>query len=73
MGSEMCIRDRLAEKPNPSDDDIDNAMSGNFCRCGTYVRIRKAIHSAASNLAYEVGGKSINIGRQNTVKEGERV
>ncbi|MCH2569441.1 MAG: (2Fe-2S)-binding protein [Pseudomonadales bacterium] len=72
-GQIMSAAALLAEKPNPSDDDIDNAMSGNFCRCGTYVRIRKAIHSAASNLAYEVGGKSINIGRQNTVKEGERV
>ena len=38
----------LAKKPNPSDVDIDNAMSGNICRCGTYQRIRKAIHRAAS-------------------------
>jgi isoquinoline 1-oxidoreductase alpha subunit len=37
----------LAEKPVPSDADIDAAMSGNFCRCGTYQRIRKAIHRAA--------------------------
>ena len=38
----------LAKKPNPSDADIDDAMSGNICRCGTYQRIRKAIHRAAT-------------------------
>ena len=37
----------LAGNPNPSDEDIDNAMSGNLCRCGTYTRIREAIHRAA--------------------------
>jgi isoquinoline 1-oxidoreductase alpha subunit len=37
----------LAENPNPSDDEIDAAMSGNLCRCGTYQRIRRAIHRAA--------------------------
>jgi isoquinoline 1-oxidoreductase subunit alpha len=37
----------LKKNPNPSDADIDAAMSGNLCRCGTYQRIRKAIHSAA--------------------------
>jgi isoquinoline 1-oxidoreductase alpha subunit len=37
----------LKETPNPSDDDIDAAMSGNVCRCGTYVRIRAAIKLAA--------------------------
>jgi isoquinoline 1-oxidoreductase alpha subunit len=37
----------LAENPNPSDQDIDDAMSGNLCRCGTYPRIRAAIHAAA--------------------------
>jgi len=37
----------LASKPNPTDDDIDAAMSGNICRCGTYQRIRRAIHRAA--------------------------
>jgi aerobic-type carbon monoxide dehydrogenase small subunit (CoxS/CutS family) len=38
----------LAKKPKPTDADIDDAMSGNICRCGTYQRIRKAIHRAAS-------------------------
>jgi isoquinoline 1-oxidoreductase subunit alpha len=37
----------LAKRPNPTDEDIDVAMSGNICRCGTYPRIRKAIHRAA--------------------------
>jgi len=41
----------LLETPVPMDDDIDKAMSGNICRCGTYVRIRKAIHKAASKEA----------------------
>lgn len=39
----------LTENPDPSDKDIDTAMSGNLCRCGTYQRIRKAIHLAAKN------------------------
>ena len=38
----------LDKNPNPSDDDIDRAMNGNLCRCGTYPRIRAAIHSAAT-------------------------
>lgn len=37
----------LSSKPNPNDADIDDAMSGNLCRCGTYGRIRKAIHAAS--------------------------
>ncbi len=38
----------LRENPNPSDEDIDTAMSGNICRCGTYTRIRAAIKQAAN-------------------------
>jgi len=37
----------LSVNSNPSDSDIDDAMAGNLCRCGTYARIRKAIHMAA--------------------------
>jgi isoquinoline 1-oxidoreductase subunit alpha len=37
----------LAAKPDPSDADIDAAMSGNICRCGTYQRVRAAVHKAA--------------------------
>jgi isoquinoline 1-oxidoreductase alpha subunit len=40
----------LAENPNPSDTEIDAAMSGNVCRCGTYVRIRAAIKRAAKGI-----------------------
>ncbi|MEM8754947.1 MAG: (2Fe-2S)-binding protein [Pseudomonadota bacterium] len=40
----------LAENPNPSDGDVDDAMSGNLCRCGTYPRIRAAVHAAATKL-----------------------
>ena len=39
----------LANKPKPTDADIDDFMSGNICRCGTYQRIRKAIHRAAGS------------------------
>lgn len=54
-GQIMSAAALLENNPNPSDDDIDNAMSGNYCRCGTYIRIRKAIHSAANfyNAAQE--------------------
>lgn len=38
----------LHDNPMPTDSDIDDAMSGNLCRCGTYPRIRKAIHNAAA-------------------------
>lgn len=40
----------LARNASPTDEDIDNAMAGNICRCGTYPRIRKAIHTAAGRL-----------------------
>ena len=47
-GQIMSAAALLARNPNPSDDDIDAAMSGNICRCGTYVRIRAAIKQAAT-------------------------
>jgi len=40
----------LKANPNPTDEEIDTYMAGNICRCGTYVRIRKAIHLAASEM-----------------------
>ena len=43
----------LAENPAPSDADIDRALAGHLCRCGTYPRIRRAIHAAAARLAGE--------------------
>jgi len=47
-GQIMSAAALLDQKPNPSDEDIDAAMAGNYCRCGTYNRIRTAIHSAAA-------------------------
>ena len=47
-GQVMSATALLASKPDPSDADIDAAMAGNICRCGTYVRIRAAIKQAAS-------------------------
>ncbi len=50
-GQVMAAAALLAANPKPSDADIDAAMSGNLCRCGTYPRIRAAIHDAARRLA----------------------
>jgi isoquinoline 1-oxidoreductase alpha subunit len=55
-GQLMSAAVLLREKPNPTDQDIDDAMSGNICRCGTYPRIRQAIHKAAE--MQKEGGKS---------------
>ena len=49
-GQIMQAADLLANTPMPTDQDIDDAMQGNLCRCGTYPRIRAAIHDAASRL-----------------------
>ncbi len=46
-GQIMSAAALLKEKPKPTDEDIDNAMAGNICRCGTYTRIRAAIKQAA--------------------------
>ncbi len=50
-GQVMTAVALLKAKPKPTDSDIDGAMSGNICRCGTYQRIRSAIHQAAKDLA----------------------
>ena len=50
-GQIMSATALLADKPNPTDSDIDDAMSGNICRCGTYVRIREGIKHAAHGPA----------------------
>ncbi len=49
-GQVMSATALLQQLPSPTDDDINNAMAGNVCRCATYVRIRKAIHDAAKTL-----------------------
>ena len=58
-GQIMSAAALLSKNPKPTDADIDDAMSGNICRCATYTRIRKAIHTAADKLAAmktEIGG-----------------
>lgn len=50
----------LDSNANPSDDDIDAAMSGHICRCGTYPRIRKAIHRASANMRSAGLGKAVD-------------
>ncbi|RII31208.1 MAG: (2Fe-2S)-binding protein [Geobacter sp.] len=54
-GQVMGAVDLLNRKPHPTDSDIDSAMNGNICRCGTYPRIRRAIHVAAGKAGK--GGK----------------
>jgi len=49
-GQIMSAITLLAENKKPTDDDIDLSMDGNICRCGTYIRIRAAIHEAAKTL-----------------------
>lgn len=52
-GQQMQAASLLAQNPAPTDQDIDEAMNGNLCRCGTYPRIRAAIHAAAATIAGE--------------------
>lgn len=52
-GQIMSAAALLSVTPHPTDKDIDQAMSGNICRCGTYTRIREAIHEAAGGSAGE--------------------
>lgn len=53
-GQIMHAASFLAENPSPSADEIDSAMQGNICRCGTYKRIKKAVSDAAFELGKEV-------------------
>jgi isoquinoline 1-oxidoreductase alpha subunit len=58
-GQIMSAAALLTAKPKPTDQDIDSAMNGNICRCGTYLRIRQAIHKAAAHngpVSSSVGG-----------------
>jgi isoquinoline 1-oxidoreductase alpha subunit len=54
-GQIMSASALLASNPHPTDSNIDDAMSGNICRCGTYVRIREAIKQAATQSAGQGG------------------
>jgi isoquinoline 1-oxidoreductase subunit alpha len=57
-GQIMAAAALLASKPAPTDSDIDRAMSGNLCRCGTYSAIRRAIHRAAALTAAHASAKT---------------
>ena len=57
-GQLMSAAALLKRTPKPTDDDIDVAMSGNICRCATYLRIRQAIHTAAGSTPTPVGQTS---------------
>jgi aerobic-type carbon monoxide dehydrogenase small subunit (CoxS/CutS family) len=57
-GQMMSAAALLAANPNPSDSEIDDAMAGNLCRCGTYARIRKAIHVAAQLGKHDLRARS---------------
>ncbi len=61
-GQIMTAAALLVGNKNPSDGDIDEAMKGNLCRCGTYQRIRRAVHAAAGMM-----------GKANKMEKGERV
>ncbi|KAB2964744.1 (2Fe-2S)-binding protein [Zoogloea sp.] len=56
-GQIMTAAALLKENPRPSDEEIDGAMAGNLCRCGTYLRIRKGIHRAAELAATDKKGR----------------
>jgi isoquinoline 1-oxidoreductase alpha subunit len=54
-GQLMAAAALLAAKPKPTDADIDEALDSHVCRCGTYQRIRRAVHRAAGTVRSEVG------------------
>jgi isoquinoline 1-oxidoreductase subunit alpha len=57
-GQIMAAAALLAKTPKPTDHDIDSAMNGNLCRCGTYLRIRAAVHKAADMAANKAPHKT---------------
>jgi aerobic-type carbon monoxide dehydrogenase small subunit (CoxS/CutS family) len=67
-GQIMTTTALLAKTPNPTDADIDKAMHGVICRCGTYQAIRRAIHRAADLTAAHAHGKGVQIASQAGVK-----
>ena len=72
-GQIMAAAALLAKNPRPSDSEIDDGMSGNLCRCGTYLRIRQAIHQA-TKLRDEPGAKKLfRPGKANPSNEGFKV
>jgi isoquinoline 1-oxidoreductase alpha subunit len=73
-GQLMTASALLARNPDPSDEEIDAAMSGNLCRCGTYLRIHEGIHAAALRMAATpAGGGATDLGRPSgATTEGDR-
>jgi isoquinoline 1-oxidoreductase subunit alpha len=69
-GQMMSASALLARTPNPTDQEIDAAMTGNICRCGTYIRIREAIHKAAS-YASKSTAQNIQPGRNGSLEAKE--
>ena len=61
-GQIMSAASLLSNNPQPTDEDIDGAMAGNYCRCGTYIRIRKAVHTAATYFSAQRDADSSNGG-----------
>jgi len=62
VGQMMSAAALLAKTPKPTDKDIDAAMNGNLCRCGTYLRIRQAVHKAA-DLATSASARTVDTAR----------
>jgi aerobic-type carbon monoxide dehydrogenase small subunit (CoxS/CutS family) len=62
VGQVMAAAALLADNPAPSDADIDEAMRGNICRCGTYDRIRRAIHRAAATTQAGAAARDVGAG-----------
>ena len=62
-GQLMSASALLRKKPTPTDADIEQAMNGNICRCGTYPRIRAAIHMAAGMRSARVGPATISLSK----------
>jgi isoquinoline 1-oxidoreductase alpha subunit len=69
-GQMMSAAALLAKTPKPSDQDIDAAMNGNICRCGTYLRIRQAIHKVATLSAAGSAGAAKTVRAAEAVASG---
>ncbi|MBV8731726.1 MAG: (2Fe-2S)-binding protein [Acidobacteriia bacterium] len=66
-GQMMSAAALLAKTPKPTDKDIDSAMNGNLCRCGTYLRIRQAVHKAAERVN-SASAKTVQTAAVNGIK-----
>ncbi len=67
-GQMMSAAALLAKTPKPTDKDIDTAMNGNLCRCGTYLRIRQAIHKA-SEMSNSASARTVQTAQVGAGKE----